>query len=213
MFLDELNAAPAMVQAACYQLVLDRRLGEYSLSEQRTIIGAGNRDSDRAVTARMPRPLRNRFVHLDFEVDAQEWSEWAIQAAIRREVIAFHGKSSHSTGSHRIPREVIAFLRFRPEVLSMFDRDATAFPSPRSKRSGARRLPARSTLRSEFGVPPAARRSRAEPAPDWSIPARTSPKRATFSRYCGSSQPRQQPRRKVQPQTLAGGNQIAAPPV
>lgn len=30
LFLDELNAAPAMVQASCYQLVLDRRLGEYT---------------------------------------------------------------------------------------------------------------------------------------------------------------------------------------
>jgi MoxR-like ATPase len=112
LFLDELNAAPAMVQASCYQLVLDRKLGEYTLPEGWAIIAAGNRDSDRAVTTRMPTPLRNRFVHLEFEVDVQEWSEWAIQGAIRP--------------------EVIAFLRFRPELLSAFDRDANAFPSPRS---------------------------------------------------------------------------------
>jgi hypothetical protein len=112
LFLDELNAAPAMVQAGCYQLVLDRKLGEYTLPEGWAIIAAGNRDSDRAVTTRMPTPLRNRFVHLEFEVDTQEWSEWAIQAGVRP--------------------EVIAFLRFRPEVLSAFDRDANAFPSPRS---------------------------------------------------------------------------------
>lgn len=112
LFLDELNAAPAMVQASCYQLVLDRKLGEYTLPEGWAIIAAGNRDSDRAVTTRMPTPLRNRFVHLEFEVDTQEWSEWAIQAGVRP--------------------EVIAFLRFRPETLSAFDRDANAFPSPRS---------------------------------------------------------------------------------
>lgn len=112
LFLDELNAAPAMVQASCYQLVLDRKLGEYRLPEGWEIIAAGNRDSDRAVTTRMPTPLRNRFVHLEFEVDVQEWSEWAIQAGLRP--------------------EVIAFLRFRQELLSVFDRDATAFPSPRS---------------------------------------------------------------------------------
>lgn len=112
LFLDELNAAPAMVQASCYQLVLDRKLGEYSLPEGWAIIAAGNRDSDRAVTTRMPTPLRNRFVHLEFEVDVQEWCEWAIQAGIRA--------------------EVIAFLRFRPELLSVFDRDASAFPSPRT---------------------------------------------------------------------------------
>jgi hypothetical protein len=69
LFLDELNAAPAMVQASCYQLVLDRRLGEYALPDGWAIIAAGNRDSDRAVTTRMPTPLRNRFVHLEFEVE------------------------------------------------------------------------------------------------------------------------------------------------
>ena len=112
LFLDELNAAPAMVQASCYQLVLDRKLGEYTLPDGWAIIAAGNRDSDRAVTTRMPTPLRNRFVHLEFEVDVQEWSEWAIQAGIRP--------------------EVIAFLRFRPELIIQPDKDARAFPSPRS---------------------------------------------------------------------------------
>jgi hypothetical protein len=112
LFLDELNAAPAMVQASCYQLVLDRKVGEYTLPEGWAIVAAGNRDSDRAATMRMPTPLRNRFVHLDFEVDVQEWSEWAIKANVRP--------------------EVIAFIRFRPELLSAFDRDANAFPSPRS---------------------------------------------------------------------------------
>jgi hypothetical protein len=112
LFLDELNAAPAMVQAGCYQLVLDRKLGEYTLPEGWAIIAAGNREGDRAVTTRMPTPLRNRFVHLEFEVDAQEWAQWAIQAGVRA--------------------EVIAFVRFRSELLSVFDRDANAFPSPRS---------------------------------------------------------------------------------
>src|SRR6516225_2566113 len=112
LFLGELNAAPAMVQASCYQLVLDRKLGEYTLPDGWAIIAAGNRDSDRAVTTRMPTPLRIRFVHLEFEVDVQEWSEWAIQAGISP--------------------EVIAFLRFRPELISQPDRDAHAFPSPRS---------------------------------------------------------------------------------
>ena len=83
LFLDELNAAPAMVQASCYQLVLDRKLGEYSLPDGWAILAAGNRDSDRAVTTRMPTPLRNRFVHLEFEVDLQEWSEWAIRVGFR----------------------------------------------------------------------------------------------------------------------------------
>ncbi len=112
LFLDELNAGTPLVQASCYQLVLDRKLRDYTLPPGWAIVAAGNRDSDRAVTTRMPTPLRNRFTHLTFEVDLQEWCEWAVSSSIRP--------------------EVIAFLRFKPELLSKFDRDANAFPSPRS---------------------------------------------------------------------------------
>jgi MoxR-like ATPase len=38
---DELNAAPPLVQAACYQLVLDRALGEYRLPDGWTVFAAG----------------------------------------------------------------------------------------------------------------------------------------------------------------------------
>ena len=114
LFLDELNAAPPLVQAACYQLVLDRCIGEYELPDGWTVIAAGNREQDRAVAHRMPSALANRFVHLDFEVDAVDWSSWAAPAGIAP--------------------EVIAFIRFRPALLHAFDpeRDDKAFPSPRS---------------------------------------------------------------------------------
>lgn len=114
LFLDELNAAPPLVQAACYQLVLDRRIGEYILPEGWAVIAAGNRESDRAVTHRMPSALANRFVHINFEADVEDWTAWALR--------------------HGIKNEVIAFLRFRPELLHQFEgrADEKAFPSPRS---------------------------------------------------------------------------------
>ncbi len=114
LFLDELNAAPPLVQASCYQLVLDRRLGEYALPSGWTIIAAGNRESDRAVTHRMPSALANRFVHIDFDPDLEEWLLWA-----HRENIA---------------AEIVSFLRFRPALLHDFhpERSSKAFPSPRS---------------------------------------------------------------------------------
>ena len=114
LFLDELNAAPPLVQASCYQLVLDRRLGEYELPRGWTVIAAGNRETDRAVTHRMPSPLANRFVHIDFSVDLGEWIDWA--------------------NNNAIAPEVIAFLRFRPTLLHSFDPETSskAFPSPRS---------------------------------------------------------------------------------
>lgn len=114
LFLDELNAAPPLVQASCYQLVLDRRLGEYSLPDGWSIIAAGNRERDRAVTHRMPSALANRFVHINFSVDCDEWLKWAVK--------------------REISPVIISFLRFRPALLHDFDpeKDSKAFPSPRT---------------------------------------------------------------------------------
>jgi len=114
VLLDELNAAPPLVQAACYQLVLDRKIGEYTLPKDCVVIAAGNRETDRAVTSRMPSPLANRFLHLNFEADLEDWVEWALDKEIMT--------------------EIIAFLRFRPELLINFDptRNEKAFPTPRS---------------------------------------------------------------------------------
>ena len=71
--LEELPSAVQMVQAALYQLVLDRKVGEYELPEGASLIACGNRESDRGVVHRMPTPLASRFVHLEIRVDAQDW--------------------------------------------------------------------------------------------------------------------------------------------
>lgn len=122
LFLDELNAAPPLVQAACYQLVLDRKVGEYTLPDGWTVVAAGNRETDRAVTHRMPSALANRFIHLDFSVDVDTWLEWAEQEGVNE--------------------EVLAFIRFRPNLLHDFDpkKNEKAFPSPRSWDFAARIL-------------------------------------------------------------------------
>jgi len=57
LFLDELNTAAPSVQASAYQLILDRRVGEYELPEGWAIVAAGNRENDRGVVYRMPLPL------------------------------------------------------------------------------------------------------------------------------------------------------------
>jgi len=77
LFLDELTSAPQMTQAGCYQLVLDRRLGEYRLPDDWVVIAAGNQASERGVHFSMPRPWRNRFVHLELEADLDDWCKWA----------------------------------------------------------------------------------------------------------------------------------------
>ena len=80
--LEELPSAVPMVQAALYQLVLDRKVGEYELPEGASLIACGNRESDRGVVHRMPTPLASRFVHLEIRVDARDWCKFGIRYRI-----------------------------------------------------------------------------------------------------------------------------------
>jgi len=115
LFLDEMNSAPPSVQAALYQLILDRQLGDYKLPDEWICIGAGNLDTDRGVTNRMPTPLRNRFaMHMQIEVSVDDWKKWAAQ--------------------NNVEPQLIAYINFKPENLYQFDpaTDEKAFATPRS---------------------------------------------------------------------------------
>lgn len=89
LFLDEMNSAPPAVQAAAYQLILNRRVGQYQLPNNVIIVAAGNRETDRGVTYRMPAPLSNRFIHLEMSVDWDDWFQWATENRIHNDVIGF----------------------------------------------------------------------------------------------------------------------------
>ena len=91
LFLDELNSAPPAVQAAAYQLILNRKVGTYVLPKGVDIVAAGNRDGDKGVTYRMPAPLANRFVHLEMKVDFDDWQDWATLHGINPEVVGYVG--------------------------------------------------------------------------------------------------------------------------
>ena len=91
LFLDEMNSAAPAVQAAAYQLVLNRRLGTYNLPDNVVIVAAGNRESDKGVSYRMPMPLANRFVHLEVKEDYDSWNEWAVKNRIHKDVVGYIG--------------------------------------------------------------------------------------------------------------------------
>ena len=114
LFLDEITSAAPSVSAAAYQLILDRRLGQYEVPKGWAILAAGNRQGDRGVTYTMPAPLANRFSHYEVDVNLDDWVAWAY--------------------AHNIDERIIAFLRFRPDLLFEFDaaQNPMAFPSPRS---------------------------------------------------------------------------------
>ena len=114
LFLDEINTAPPSVQASAYQLVLDRKVGDYELPKGWSIVAAGNHESDRGVVYRMPPPLANRFVHLSMEVSFEDWKKWAY--------------------GHGIDSSIIAFLHYDGSRLFDFDpaSNQKSFPTPRS---------------------------------------------------------------------------------
>jgi hypothetical protein len=114
LFLDEMNSAPASVQAAAYQLILNRRIGKYKLPDNVRMVAAGNRESDKGVTFRMPTPLANRFVHQEMRVDFPSWQEWAV--------------------GNKINKDVVGYLSFAKQDLYDFDAKSSsrAFATPRS---------------------------------------------------------------------------------
>jgi hypothetical protein len=114
LFLDELNSAAPSVQASAYQLILDRKVGEYELPDGWAIVAAGNRESDRGVTYRMPSPLANRFVHFEMEVDVNDWRLWAYKS--------------------NLDEKIISYISYKSEHLFTFDAksDVKSFATPRS---------------------------------------------------------------------------------
>jgi len=114
LFLDEMNSAAPAVQAAAYQLILNRRVGTYKLPDNVFIVAAGNREGDRGVTYRMPAPLANRFVHIEMRADYEDWFDWAV--------------------NNNIHPDVVGFITFDKNALYNFDPRASgrAFATPRS---------------------------------------------------------------------------------
>ena len=114
LFLDEMNSAAPSVQSAAYQLILNRRSGKYVLPDNVVMVAAGNRESDKGVTYRMPTPLANRFVHQEMTVDFASWQEWAVK--------------------HNEHKDVVGYLTFAKQDLYDFDAKSAsrAFATPRS---------------------------------------------------------------------------------
>ena len=114
LFLDEMNSAAPSVQAAAYQLILNRRVGNYKLPDNVIIIAAGNREADKGVTYRMPAPLANRFIHLELAVSFDDWFAWAVD------------NNEHT--------DVVGYLTFAKKDLYDFDpkSPSRSFATPRS---------------------------------------------------------------------------------
>jgi hypothetical protein len=125
LFFDELNSAHRDTQTVAYQLILDRKVGNYVLPDGWTVLAAGNRMEDSAIVNPMSSALSNRFMHLDFTINNDDWI-------------------THATANKFIP-EVVSFIRYLPQYLHNMGEPGSkperAFPTPRSWEYVSRILP------------------------------------------------------------------------
>ncbi len=73
IFLDEFNSAHKAVQAAAYKLILDRQVGQHNLHQNCVIVAAGNLATDRAITNVISTAMQSRVIHLEMEINFDEW--------------------------------------------------------------------------------------------------------------------------------------------
>ena len=121
LFLDEITSAPPSVSAAAYQLILDRRLGQYQVPDGWAIFAAGNRQGDRGVTYTMPAPLANRFSHFEVDINLDDWVAWAY--------------------ANNIDERVIGFYVFAPNCCSILIPRIIQLPSPRHALGSSHTVP------------------------------------------------------------------------
>lgn len=112
LFIDELPQAVLATQNALSQLILDRRIGNYTLPDNVRQIIAGNRDSDRAGTSKMPTHVANRVMQLTMDFSIEDFLKYC-----------------NGTGA---AEHLKAFAKFRPQVLENFSPKQKINCTPRS---------------------------------------------------------------------------------
>lgn len=115
LLLDEITSCPKRVQVAAYQLILDRRIGQYTLPSETIVIALGNREEDDGVYIPMAKPLADRFEIHNISVDFECWkNEYALK--------------------NNVHPWVIKYLSYKPQALHTQSKfgDSLLFATPRS---------------------------------------------------------------------------------
>ncbi len=114
-FIDDIGQAAPATQASFMQLLLARRVNGKKLPDHLTFVAATNRRTDRAGVSGLLEPVKSRFLSIvSLEPNLDDWCNWALKSGV--------------------PAELIAFLRFRPELLHQFNPtlDLVNSPCPRT---------------------------------------------------------------------------------
>ena len=105
---DELNSAMPIVQAAAYQIFLDRCIGEHKIPDGAFIVAAGNREGDGGVTFTLATPLKDRMMHAEMKASVDDWFAWALNNRVLPDVMTFikHNPKHFNTLCPRDPSPV-----------------------------------------------------------------------------------------------------------
>lgn len=115
VFIDDFGQAAPSMQAAYMQLLLNRAVNGKPVSDFVRFVSATNRREDKAAVGGLLEPVKSRFATiLELDVNTDDWVVWAL--------------------AHKMPIELIAFVRFRPELLDKFEptKDIINSPCPRT---------------------------------------------------------------------------------
>ena len=132
LFLDELSTAPPSVQSALLRVVFERRVGFQDLPAGVRIVAAANPPDLMVGGWELSPPLRNRFVHLQWDIPEDLY----IRSLTQGWQTGFLPEIDPAEYRRRLPDwklKIAAFLRLRPNSLHSSPEDNPyGFASPRS---------------------------------------------------------------------------------
>ena len=148
LFFDELSTAPPANQAALLRIIHERMVGSVPLPRNTIFVAAANPPELAAGGWDLSPPLANRFTHVEWKLDPQEWVAhfphyWdRLSNPKQHEDPYFPGLDLQSW--ERARRLVASFIRHRPNLLFQMPDSETlrsrAWPSPRTWDFASRKI-------------------------------------------------------------------------
>ncbi len=122
LFIDELTNVKPTVQSLVYSIVLDRagKDGLWPLPENAVVVAAGNENADNLAAYPMTNALFRRFSHIYYEVDKEDWLDWA--TGIRKIQQQEHVENKNDQRA-RIHPAIVAYIKSRGESVLNQDLD------------------------------------------------------------------------------------------
>ncbi|PSJ74116.1 hypothetical protein C7N43_25575 [Sphingobacteriales bacterium UPWRP_1] len=132
LFLDELTTAPPAVQAALLRVVLERKVGFHQLPPRIRIVAAANPPDLMTGGWDLSPPLRNRFVHLNWDLPTQTYLD-ALENGFAATQLPLIDAEQHAKVLPYWKLRTLAFLKTAPNLLRTSpEADKHAFASPRT---------------------------------------------------------------------------------